>query len=215
MIKQITNLNSQNQNGQSLIELLIAIGIGAIIIIAGVTATVVYLRVSSQDITYQGATFLAQELVDNVTVAAEGDWYKIANASNSVYYLATSTTGFVVNNGSEARKIDELTYFRSFFATSTCRSAADAIGACGADDPSTKKIKITVDWQYRGATSTVEIEQYVTRTSNSVLWQTDWVGGATCPGSDGPVVSYNTRFCSSTLGVDSSSTPGLLKIRGL
>lgn len=201
--------------GQSLIELLIAIGVGVIIIIAGVSAVSVYLRVASQDVTYQGATFLAQELMDKIVVTAEGGWRKIADASNSLYYLATSTTGYVVTTSTEMVIIGDLNYVRYFNSTSTCRDASEAIGACGVDDPSTKKITVVVDWFYRGATSTIMIEKYITRTSNSVLWQTDWVGGATCPGSDSPVKTYNTRFCNSTSDVDNYSDPGSIKILGL
>ncbi len=202
--------------GQSLVELIVAIGVGVVIILGGIGTVAVYLRVSSQDITYQRANFLAQEMIDKINVTAEGNWNKIANATTSSYLTQSSTsTGFTVQSGQESIALDNTNYTRYFYAASVCRDAADFIVDCavGSNDPFTKKIQIVVGWSYRGSPTSVSLEKYITRTSNNVYFQDNWVGGQSC--ATDPVFSdYNTQFCSSTPNLDFSSNPGVIKIQG-
>lgn len=209
-------LNFKNNNGQSLMELLVAVGVGVIIILTGVSTVAVYLRVSSQDITFQHANFFAQELIDNVNVTAEGEWSKIVNAASNSY-LATSTMGFAVISGQENRAIDSTIYTRYFYSTSVCRDAGESIVDCssGIDDPFTKKLNVKVEWLYRNATTSISLEKFLTKTNNEVIFQTNWVGGPLCATSFDPIApNYNTAFCTSTPGLDFSSNPGLIKIQG-
>lgn len=213
------NKNFTYQAGQSLAELIIAIGVGVVIILGGIGTVSVYLRVSSQDITYQKANFLAQEIIDRINVTAEGDWNKIVNATTSSYLTPSSTsTGFLVQSGQENIALDNTNYVRYFYTTSVCRDAMDFIVDCvvvgSINDPFTRKIQTVVGWSYRGAPTNVSLEKYVTRTSNEISFQDNWIGGSSCPSSDSVFTNYNTGFCSSTPNLDFSSNPGVIKIQG-
>ena len=204
----------RSSSGQSLFELLIAMSVGIIIVIAGVTAVTVYLRISSTDVIYQGATFLGKELLDNVTVKAEANWHTIILATSSIYYLATSTAGFnLIEGASEVKKAGNFTYYRYFVATSTCRDADDKIASCPSvyDDPLTKKIRVTVEWPTAGATSSIFFERFVSQTVNQTFWQSDWAGGVSTTARTG---GFTSLFASST-DAEVSSTPGIIKIKGL
>ncbi len=205
-------------NGQSLMELIIAVGLGVSIILGGIGAVSLYLRVSSQDIPYQKANFLVREIIDEISVTAGGNWEKIANATSSSY-LSASSSGFIVQTGQENKTLDNTNYSRYFYASSVCRDASDNIVDCSApgsiNDPSTKKITTIVEWVYRGSSTNVSLEKYITKTSNEVLFQNNWVGGKTCATSSDPIVSgYTTSFCSSTPSLDFDSNPGIIKIGG-
>lgn len=206
------------QAGQSLMELIIAVGLGVLIILGGIGAVSLYLRVSSQDIPYQKANFLAREIIDDIGVTAGGNWEKIANATSSSY-LSASSSGFIVQSGQENMALDNTTYSRYFYSASVCRDAGDSVVDCSVpgsvNDPSTKKITAIVGWVYRGFPANVSLEKYVTKTSNEVLFQNNWVGGKTCITGSDPVVSgYTTGFCSSTPSLDFVSNPGIIKIQG-
>ena len=194
-------------------ELLVAVGVGMVIMLTGIGLVGVYLRISSQDLSFQGANFLSQDLMDGVTAAAEGDWESIANATTS-HHLATSTMGFAVKPCKESKTINNTAYTRYFSVAPVCRDTGENIGPCGVDDPATKKIKVTVEWLYRGAPASIFLDKYLTKTSNRVFHQTDWMGGAACAGVVDPVAAgYNTRFCSA-VDIDITSLPGSIKIQG-
>ena len=84
--------------GQSLIELLVAVSLGAIFVLGVVTAISVTLRLSGQNKHLQTTAFLAQEILDNTTVVGEDDWRKIADLASppATYHLDTGSSPFSV-----------------------------------------------------------------------------------------------------------------------
>lgn len=200
--------------GQSLIELIIAVAIGAVIILVGVAAVSVSLRIASQDPLWQTGNFLTQQLLDNVAVTAEGNWSAIA-AATTTSHLVGSDKGFVVVEGAATVIIDNVSYLQSFFATSTRRNASGDIDPNGTDDPSTKRAVVRVEWVYRNQPVILEVERYLGRTRNAVFAQTDWLGGPTCPASDPAVTSpVHNKFCESAAELEFEKIPGSIIIKG-
>ncbi|MBI4087549.1 MAG: prepilin-type N-terminal cleavage/methylation domain-containing protein [Candidatus Liptonbacteria bacterium] len=198
-----------NCTGQSLIEILVAVGIGALLIVAAAAVIAPSLNIGTQSYKVQTGTALAKELMENVRVWAEGDWHNISNLATSSanhYHLNATTSPFTVASGNESVTLSTTTYTRYFYVEDVYRDVSDLIvSAGGSYDPSTKKLIVEYSWQ-NSATST--IAEYVTRNRNNVFWQTDWSGG---PGQDGPVTSTNARFSTSTQ-IDHSTTTGSIII---
>lgn len=183
-------MNKHNQ-GQSLVEALIALFIGAIFIGASATAIVSIMRNNLKAKNTQVAVSLTQELFDNVRVLAEFDWnglYGLASKGLGSQYYASLTTRTIVS-GTETLTIPAVNgknYTRYFSVENVNR------GVCGAgdinlgtpdigcvfgnenlEDSSTQKITVFVSWN-DGSINTV---QYLTRNRNAIFAQTDWSGG--------------------------------------
>lgn len=94
-------------------------------------------------------------------------------------------------------------------ATSTCSSGPAVAGV--ADDPSTQKITVGVNWSGGGSRgSSISKVQYLTRAVGSIFKQTDWSGGS---GQSGPITAPNSQYASST-SIDYSSSTGSIIIQG-
>lgn len=199
-----------------MIELLIAIAVAAVVMLMTITLLRFLARMSSYEPVAQGGALIAKELLESVIAAAEGSWQSVANAaSGNPYYVNKTASGFVVAPGVETVTVNDIAYTRSFSVAPVLRDAVDAIAPAGVNDPSTKKIIVTVSWSYLGQPQALAVEQYIARTRNEALAQTDWIGGPTCPGSDPVVSGTNNRFCSAITGaVDYTSQPGSIKIYG-
>jgi type II secretory pathway pseudopilin PulG len=164
----------------------------------------------------------------------------IANAFN-LFIGARSTGGSVPFNGSiddvrvynralSAAEVKQLysnrIYTRSFTvdnvsrdscgvgsisteATSTCSSGPGTAGV--ADDPSTQKITINVNWSGGGSVgSAMSKIQYLARTASSIFRQTSWSGGS---GQEGPISTSTNQYATST-SIDISSSTGSIIIQG-
>ena len=184
------------KRGQSLIEVLIAAGLGALFVLAAATIIAPAIRISSQAGKAQVGAAAAKKLADNVRVWADGDWHKvddIATTSASHYYLNTSVSPFTSVSGDESLVVSSTTYTRYFYVDNVNRNTSDLIVTSGGSyDPSTKKVTIQYSWT-NSATNTLTF--YITRNINRVFQQTDWSGGA---GQEGPVTSTASRFSTSS-----------------
>ncbi len=199
-----------SRRGQSLIEILAAVGIGALLIIAAATAITPALKINTQAHRVQVGTALAKELVENVRVLAEGDWHNVFNlatSSTNHYHLSTSSSPFTAISGNESVTVSTTTYTRYFYIDDVYRDSSDLIVTSGGSyDPSTKKLSVDYSWPNSSTSTLVE---YITRNRNNVFWQTDWSGGF---GQTGPVTSINNMFSTSTQ-IDYSTTTGSIIIQ--
>jgi hypothetical protein len=206
-------------SGQSLIELLVALGLAVTVMMMALGIMRFLIRLGANDPVAQTGALLARKAADSATEAAAGSWQAVANTvAGEKYHVATSTNGFTLSLGVATSTINGITYTNYVTVDSVFRSATDTISAVGTvADPTTKKITITSSWWYGGATSTEVIESYVARTRNESIVQTDWIGGPTCPSAN-PVLSAGatpTQFCLVTNGaLDYTSVPGSLRIQG-
>ncbi len=196
--RKTRNVKRGSESGQSLIELMIAIGIAGIFITGATFSVDVALRLTSQNKQAQPASFLAQELMDAVVVAARANWQ-----GNIAAPFTTGGSYFISGGssiaGTESKILNNLTYTRSFIITDP------------ATDASKKLITVTVTWPVGASVGTVTLQRYVTRNQNVVFRQTDWSGGPT--GLSTATFGDQTKFYQGT-NMD-STTGGILFISGL
>ncbi len=230
---------NRSRQGQSLIELMIAVTIGGILIGSAAILIAVTLKASSQNKFMQAASFLSQEMIDNVTVFSKHKWfcpqapfcknqsgspgnYGIYNLTKSShYYVDVSNAPFEWVSGEEssaALNLDGVQYTRYFYVENVCRHASNGnivettgeTCTFGIEDPSTQKIIAVTSWPNGGE---VKIEKFLTRNRNKVLIQTDWGGGFTTPALEIVQADAQTNKFYAGEEIDFSSVPGSIQIQ--
>jgi hypothetical protein len=204
-----------NRRGQSIIELVIAMAIGVILLVGGVSAIVPILKISGNVARIQTASALGKELLENARVLAASDWHaldSLSTSSASHYYVNASSSPFTFATGTESVIVSTTTYTRWLYLDNVYRNTTTPFepGVDGGDyDPSTKKITVVYTWPPDASNTIVS---YLTRSTDDVLFNNDWTGG---PDQDGPltVTSTNNRFSSSS-NIDYTGTPGSVVITG-
>lgn len=221
------NKKHSSTRGQSLIEMLIALGIG-VILIGGVTALITTnLRSSSESKSAQVAAALTQEVTEAVKSKAEANWnafYALGKTSANKYYIASST--LAITAGTESVALGEYNFTRYFYIENVNRTKCGtgsvttdaATGAprdCGvaffasdeaaiAEDPLTQKITVVIEWNGES----VKQEQFVSRSRNSAFRQTDWSGGG---GDTSILTASNGRYSTST-AIETTAPVGAIKV---
>lgn len=206
--------NIKIESGQSLIELIIAVAVAAMAILATVSILALILRISEEDVAWQTATFLQERLADGAAVTIERNWQEAAGAVlDGRYRLATTTEEgvFELIEGEGTETIGGVVYTQFLTIAEVKRDGNGDITDIGVVDPSTKKMDIVVAWPTRDGTATSTISRYVTHINNQVFSQTDWSGGGTSPGD--PAVNITNNFLKASSTIDFSSEPGALKVR--
>jgi len=129
------------EQGQSLVELLIAIGISAIILPALITGFVASREGRVQQNERLRATALLAEAVNAVRVAKEADWNTFA--LNGTYHPVISGSTWILASGSETVS----GFTRSIVIGDVRRdSNGNIVGSGGDLDPSSKKLTAAVTW---------------------------------------------------------------------
>lgn len=219
--------NSYNK-GQSLIEVIIAITVGALIVGSAAAALIFTVRSNQQNRATDSASSLAQELLDNVRSVAEGNWQGLydLNAKGDptqscppyCYYL---DAGLAIVAGSENKTVNNITYTSYFTVENVNRDScgtreivAGAETGCSASqtgvlsDPSTQKITAKVTWPQGTDTAEVLVSEYLTRSKNEVNQFTDWSGSS---GVDGPVVRPSKDYFNQN-SLDVITIPGTIQL---
>lgn len=206
-------------SGQSLIEILLGVAIGAILI-GGAAATITLtLRSNVQNKNIQTASAFAQSLLDKVTVFSDADWHNIDDVSGLVpgspYYLAVAGSGFELKTGAEDEMADGLNFSTSFRIEPAYRNQAtesiEAPSPATYLDPSTKKIITTSTWFENGQAASIVVNKYVTRSRNIIFKQSDWKGGKTQDTFPSSGTLINDKFDASS-GIKFSETGALKKL---
>ncbi|TSC82672.1 MAG: Uncharacterized protein G01um101420_195 [Parcubacteria group bacterium Gr01-1014_20] len=202
------------RNGQSLIEILVAIAVGVVMLGVAISIIAPVLKANTRTNEAKVAAALGRELLENTRVFVERDWNNLAVLSTSSlysYHLTTSTAApdfpFRKIDGVESIVISSTTYLRHFNVDDVCRSGNGIIqadpGQCIYVDPSTKKVSVVYGW-LGGSTSS--FSTYFTRFKNRSMSQSDWSGGDSFWG---PTTTTTTRFVTST---NTTSTNGIIRI---
>jgi len=230
-------VNYNNQKGQMLIEILLAVLIAAIVIGAASSLGYVGLKSGQSSGAKSAAVALAQEGLEAMQAIAESDWHNVYlppdGSGNSgdkgethPYYIYKDGTSWAVSSDIAKRDIiiNGNTYARVIYIYNVNRqkagndrkicsekeiaeSAAGCLAGDYTDDPSTQKIVAAVS---RAGEADVSVSEYLTRWKNSVSVQSDWSGGA---GQAGPVATPNTRYDSDDGNIDTSSPGGSIKLK--
>ena len=108
MLRAPCSVLRSGRRGQSLVEILVATAVGAIMILAAITVIAPALRSNTDVARTQAAAALAKELLDNVRVWAEADWHNLgflATSSANGYFLVNRVSPFVSATGTETMAI--------------------------------------------------------------------------------------------------------------
>jgi len=201
-------LSSVLRRGQSLMEVLVAMVIGTIMIVAAITVVVPVLK-SGAVANRSTVAALGKGLLENVRVTAEADWHTVSAltvGSANHYHLTTSTSPFSAVVGDEAVTLASTTYTRYFYVENVGRDADSKIVASGGtNDPSTKRLVVVYVWPVGVVNA---MTTYLTRSRTRVYQQTDWSGGG---GAVGPATTTDNRFDSSS-NVNFTSSTGSIVI---
>ncbi len=218
----ISNNKIKNQSGQSLIEIIIGLGIGTALIGAAVVAIIFMLRSGAVNQKFQIAAGLNREIADKIKTVVSANWndlYKIngGKGENTRYHVDFSSDKFIFENDETSTIIEGTDYVSFFSVEDVCRGDAsnDITGVmfCGvgsSEDPSTQKVTVYTRWSTGQSTTELKVPDYLTRWENAVFQQTDWSGGIL---NDEVVSEPNDKFTDST-NVDFFSSSGVIKIQG-
>lgn len=150
-----------HNKGQSLVELLVAIGVASVMLPAIITGFVASREGRVQQTERLAATALLREAEEAIRVVREAGWSGIA--TNGIYHPVVSGTTWALTSGEES--INGFT--RRVTVEDVLRDAAGSIVESGGTlDPSTKKVTPTVSWNALFP-SQVESIGYLTRYINS------------------------------------------------
>jgi type II secretory pathway pseudopilin PulG len=202
----------RKREGQSLIEILVAVGVGVILVVGAIATLSPSINTHANALRVQAASGLAKELLENVRAAGEGNWHTLdalATSSSNKYYLIASTSPFTATSGMERVLLATTSFTRYFYLDDVYRNVSGKIDAAGTTlDPSTKKITVTYGW----GSGTTSVISYLTRALGSVWTQTDWSAGS---GQDGPITATgtNAKFSTSS-NIDYSTSSGAMVIQG-
>lgn len=167
--------NSNHQSGQSLVEILVAMGILAILMPALLTAFVSTREGRVQMRQRVNATTLLQEAEEAARSVRENGWSGIATPGT--YHPSTSGSSWSLANGTE--NIDIFT--RSLTISNVMRNNdGQIVSSGGRNDPSTKKIDVTVGWSQPrpgSVTSSFFLTRYLDNLSYLQTTQTDFEAG--------------------------------------
>ncbi len=203
------------RKGQSLIELVIALGVG--VSMMGVATGGLFLALKSGQFAQQNqsASIFVESLSNMVVPSAEQNWHNIYGVPNKGsayhYFIATSTGQLIRQTGDQQLSVGGIDFTRYFYVENVSRDNngkgnIEAVYDGNNDDPSTQKITFVSTWTSAGANGNVTSAIYLSRWPNLVFRQTDWSGG---PGQAGPITLVNDKF-DSQLGLDYTSVRGSL-----
>jgi len=90
--------------GQSLVEVLVAITVGSIMVIAALSIITPALRGNTDVERIQAGTAIAKEMLENIRTFSESDWNNIADlatGSGNKYFLNAGSSPFRIATGTE------------------------------------------------------------------------------------------------------------------
>jgi type II secretory pathway pseudopilin PulG len=127
--------------GQSLIELLLAMGLAAILLPALLTGLITSREGRPQTIQRNEASTLIREAAESLRSVRESGWSAVS--TNGTYHTEVSGNRWTLVSGSQTVN----GYTKSIVISDTYRNSSGAIvQSGGVIDPSTKAIAITVSW---------------------------------------------------------------------
>ena len=214
------------ENGQSLIEAIIALTIGVLFITGATRIIALSLRLDFQNKFVQSAGELAQVNTEEVATMANASWHNlrfdssgapIAHAANAPYHLIDQGGFLKLVPSATTTTWNGQTYTISLTLADVNRDANGQIASAGVSDPSTVQIDATVSWQQNTDTGQVIFSRVLTRNRDREFFQTDWSGGNNFAGPVDyvglPTTITNKYFTSTNIATNTPA--GQLTIKDL
>jgi hypothetical protein len=191
----MSNISKKSRRGQSLMELLIGMAVGAVLIIGSAAIITSSLQENGQVTSVEIQAQLGEELLNNTKAWSQGNWsalLALATGTSNTYYLNTASSPFSVTSSVESIVNNGVTFNRSFYINDVYRDNNGNVTTTVSGnfyDPSTKLITTTVQVSSSTVPAT-SYSMYLTRNNANYFSQQTWVGGS---GFTAP-----TNFVSST-----------------
>jgi Tfp pilus assembly protein PilV len=155
----IKNINNNKNRGFMMVEVIIAVSIIVVSVLAIMAVAQKSIYVSRQALHVSQATFLLEEGAEVVRILRDNSWNNISSLVNATDYYPSfseswslSTTPSVV--GIFTRKVNIASVNRD--------ASTGDISVSGIDDAGTKLITITVSWNEGGAVINKSLSFYIT-----------------------------------------------------
>lgn len=155
--------NSKSKSGQSLIELLIAMALAAILLPALMAGLVLSRQGRPQTTQRTAATALLREAEESVRSLRARGWSFVS--TNPSFHTYISGSAWALASGSEVIN----GYTRSIKISDVSRASGKIVTSGGTLDPSTKLVTITVSWT-TPYSSSVSTNFYLTRYRDNIVW---------------------------------------------
>ena len=193
---------NKNETGQSLIEIIIALAIGALLIGAASMAIIVVLQSSSASQIQQSATILGQDIMEKTRAFSLGSWdglYGLTKGSSTLYYFYTTSTQFAILQGKEGIIANDIHdglvgYWKLDEASSTIAYDYSGNGndgtLAGGVTRATSTCKIGYCLDFNGSTNYVDVGSI---SLSSPITFSAWINPSVLDSNDNPVV-YNTTY---------------------
>jgi len=198
---------------QSLIEVLVAVGVGVVLISSAIFVLSVTLHSQANTKLLHLSHSLAVKIIDDLKTISQSDWhsiYDLSKGEENKYYVYASGTQLIIRSGQATTTVEGEEFTHWFYVENVNRdTSGDITETGGTEDPSTQKVTVKVSFQ-RGGTKTVTLSSYLTRWQNKISKQTHWEKGG---GETGAVKQFTYSFSSST-GIDYSTLPGSIVLEG-
>lgn len=210
MISKLNKFNS----GQLLVEVIISIGLIAVMIAAVIPLVMSGVNASSKENEKFIATLLVKEQIEAVKNIKEGDWNEIyfpAGTTNkgltNFYHPEVSAESWVLASGKENIIKNNMKFTRFLTIENVSRTGLNAAGEIEStynpskEDPSTQRITSVVTL---ANSQNIVIVEYFSHYKNEIWAQTDWQGGTGV--NDWTAVPGNQY--ATGIDVDTTSLPG-------
>lgn len=174
-------MSVHQQRGQSLIELVVGIGIGVLFVTAAIGIIVFSLRLDFQNKFSQTAAELNQQMVESVITLTNADWHNLYGQPRLNPLHTIRSAGFLaLQAASSTTTINDVDYESSFAIEDVCRDGQDGYVDCpaGSADPSTLKITVATQWQQGANKPELRLTHYLNRVRDRVWNQNDWSSGS-------------------------------------
>ncbi|PIT92611.1 MAG: hypothetical protein COU08_01280 [Candidatus Harrisonbacteria bacterium CG10_big_fil_rev_8_21_14_0_10_42_17] len=225
-----------SRKGQSLIEILLAVTVGGILLVGVVSLINIVLQSGRQNVFFQNAALLNQDMMDKVRSYAERQWYCDTETTCGLYNLSKTPDIHSVQEVSGILEAvlgalvsdlgDGVMYATSFVLQNVCRDdTTDVITInlgpsqiCSGnetEDPSTQFVTVITGWTFGGQQSSLSLSSYVTRSKNRVFHQTNWDanGGSQDYFPGNPRDDVNDQYWYADPGAFDFTTSGELKLK--
>ena len=197
----------QYNAGQSILEVIVAMAVFALIGAALVTMVVGSFEGLKQGGEQTQAEALAQEGIEAIRSIRDRAWNENLYAQSAV---EVSGNQWIFSGEGTTETIGQ--FVRSITFADVCRDGADNIATCPGlyVDVHSKEVKVEITWQRRpGVTNSVQRIAYVTNWDSREWTQTNWFGGA-----GQSIWADSTRYDSDSGEID-VGVPGEVKLATL
>lgn len=194
----------KKQKGQSLVEVIIAMAIFAVISGAIMSVTLGSLNGLTQGGDETEARALAEQAIEAIRSVRDGAWNELIYPIN---IISTSTGSWTL--ASSSSELINNKYLRKISLSDVCRDGSNNITNCPGTytDPHIKFASTTISWSPRyNATNTVEQSGFITNWESRDWIQTDWSGS-----SGQAIWSDSTKYDSDNGNLDTTN-PGEISL---